>query len=102
MPIHAGGIFPFLSTYLSGSVVPVGTSAAGSSVTIPTNANWALIHAEGAAVYWAVNAGSATTLSPGYVAADLTGLIPEIDNLGTLHVNGAGTGSIAHIEFYQA
>jgi hypothetical protein len=102
MPVAYRDLVPYLSTYKGGSTVPCGTSAAGSAITIPALSNWAWIHAEGAAVYWAVNAGSATSLSPGYVAQDQTGLIAEIDNFGTLHVNGYGTAAVAHVEFYQA
>jgi len=93
----ADGGFPLLSSYISGTTAACGTTP--TSITVPPGATSALIHAEGAAVYWDVNGTAAGTASPGYVAADMVGLVPAIDNFSKLAVVGV-SGSIAHIEFY--
>ena len=100
MPSYYRDTIPFRMSYLGGSTAACGTTS--TQVTIAAGAHFALIHAEGGAIYWGINIGSATTLSPGYAAEDLTGIIPSIDNLGTLFVIGAGTAAIAHVEFYQS
>lgn len=100
MPQYYRDSIPYLSTYLNGSAVACGTSS--TTVTIPTNTNTVIIHAEGAAIYWKNNSGTvAGTSAPGYVAQDNTGFIYAMDNLGSLAVIGGGTAAIAHIEFYQ-
>jgi len=99
MPSYYRDSIPFRMTYLSGSTAACGTSS--TQIAIPASAHFAMIHAEGANLYWGINVGSATILSPGYAAQDMVGIIPSIDNLGTLYVIGAGTAAIAHVEFYQ-
>lgn len=99
MPQYYRDTVPFLMTFLSGSVAACGTTS--TQVVVPTNAHFAMISAEGANVYYGINIGSATTLSTGYVPQDSVGIIPGIDNLGTLYVNGAGTAAVAHVQFYQ-
>ena len=87
-------------SYLSGTAAACGTTS--TAITAPTGASLALIHAEGAAVYWSVNASSVVgSTAPGYVAQDQVGFIPEIDNLTKVAVIGGASGAIAHVEFYQ-
>lgn len=88
-----------LAAYVSGTAAACGT--ASTEITVPTGASSAMIHAAGAAVYWQINGSDAGTASPGYVAADQTGVLPPMSNFGTLHVAGAGTAAVAHIEFYN-
>lgn len=101
MPKYApqDGGFPRLATHLGGTCSVCGT--ASTAITVPAGATSAIIHAAGAAVYWAVAGSSAGTTSPGYVAQDQSGFIPPIDNLSALHVAGASAAAIAHVEFYQ-
>ena len=93
-----GGV-PIASTYQGGTAYACGTSATATS--IPSGSTWAIIAAEGAAVYYKINGtGTATTVSPGYVPSEGQAWIPALDNLGTLSVVGAGTAAVAHISFF--
>lgn len=101
MPTRYRDLVPYLNTHKGGTAAACGTTS--TAVTIPAGANMALIHAEGAAVYWHVNGTAAIgTTAPGYVAQDSSSIVMPSDNLSTLHVNGAGTAAVAHIEFYEA
>jgi hypothetical protein len=100
MPTFYRDLVPYLVTYKTGTAVACGTTS--TMVPVPTNANSAFIHAEGAAIYWNVGGASAGTGSPGYVPADSAGFIFPCDNLGTgLPVIGGAVAAIAHIEFIQ-
>jgi len=100
MPQYYRDLVPLKATYLTGTASACGTT--NTAITIPTGASSVVLHPEGGALYWAVNVGSAIgTTAPGYVAQDQMGVILPADNLGTLHVIGAGTAVVAHIEFYQ-
>jgi hypothetical protein len=94
-----GEMVPYQSTHKGGTAAACGT--ASTQITIPAGANSALIHAEGAAIYWKVNGTSAGSTSPGYVAADQTGFVLTCDNLSRLDVAGASAAAVAHVEFYQ-
>lgn len=100
MPKYYRDLVPFKRTYLAGTCAACGTTS--TAITVPAGASTVFIHAEGAALYWQANGTAAIgTVAPGYVAADGHAAILPIDNLGTLHVVGAGTAGVAHIEFYQ-
>jgi hypothetical protein len=86
------------SSYLSGTACACGTVS--TQVPVPAGASFAMIHAEGGKGYWNTNGTVAGTASPGYVAADQTGLIPPVDNLSALYVYGEAA-TIMHVEFYQ-
>ena len=86
-----------LSTYLSGTAIaPAGTAVVLSP---PTGTNWALISAEGAACYYAVNAATADAAAPGYVPANNNGFVFPVDNFGSVAVfQVSGT---VHVQYYQ-
>ena len=91
------GGFPILSTYLGGTAVsPNGTATA---LVPDTGATSAQIRPAGAACYYIVNGGTATTNWPGYVPADQIGFVFPIDNFGTLTVSQAS--GTAHVQYYQ-
>jgi hypothetical protein len=101
MPSRYRDLVPYLYTYKGGTACACGTTS--TEVTVPEGSNTALIHAEGAAVYWHINGTAAVgTTAPGYVAQDNSGIILSCDNLTGLFVNGAGTAAVAHVEFYEA
>jgi hypothetical protein len=91
------GGFPILSTYLGGSAVVSGGTAI--VLTPPAGATSAFLAPEGAACYYGVNAGTATTDWPGYVPADANGFVLALDNLETLCVKQA-SGTV-HYQWYQ-
>lgn len=90
-----------LSSYLGGTACACGTVS--TQITVPTGANSAYIHAAGGAIYWNLGGTVAATTSPGYVAQDLTGYIPPIDNMrSTIPVIGSAAGAVAYVEFFQS
>ena len=101
MPSRYRDLVPYLYTYMGGTACACGTTS--TEITVPAGANSAVIHAEGAAIYWHINGTAAIgTTAPGYVAQDNSGAAYPSDNLTSLHVVGAGAAAIAHVEFYEA
>ena len=99
MPKYYRDLIPWLMTYVGGSTAVCGTTS--TAVTVASGANYAEIHAEGAALYYTLNGASASSSSYGYIPQDHCWPVGPLDNLGTLHVIGGGTAAVAHVEFYQ-
>ena len=97
--VQIGGMnVPYMASHLGGTtIVPNGTAIA---LTLPAGAACAYMIPEGAAAYYAVNLGTASASSAGYVPVDCVGLVPPVDNMGTLCVY-AGSGGTVHIQYYS-
>ena len=79
--------------YLGGEALTTSGQA-----TIPSEANAFVIAAEGGPVYYAINAPTVTTDSPGYCpdgSVRLEGPIGNLDQLAVLP-----SGSTAHIQYF--
>ena len=88
-----------LATYLGGTCSACGTTS--TAITVPAGATSAMIRAAGAAIYFQVAGSSAGSTSPGYVAQDMVGYVPPIDNLSAFHVAGSAAAAIAYVSFFQ-
>jgi hypothetical protein len=93
----AGENVPLIQNHMGGTcVIPAGGTV---SLTLPDGVVSLHIIPEGGAVYYAVNATAAGTVTMGYVPADTNGLIFEAVNITSVSVFAAA-GVQVHTQYY--
>jgi len=88
---------PYVQNHLGGTcVIPAGGTVA---LTLPTGVVSIYMTPENGNAYYAVNAAAAGTVTMGYIKQDMTGVVFECNNIGTLSVFAAA-GVQVHTQYY--